>query len=102
MRFEQIDSYVRRLAVAYDARLVTFCRHGLGITFEEWVSFRDDPPHAVLVRLSVGTGLSLRRLRNMTPRRSYVRLRIAVRNLVRDHPEQVAELTARARQQTPV
>jgi hypothetical protein len=102
MRFEQLDTYVRRLADAHGARLETFCRYGLGITREEWISFRDDPPPAVLARLSAGTGLSLRHLRNMTPRRSYVRLRIAVRDLVRNHPEQVAELTAWARQQTPV
>ena len=102
MRFEQIDSYVRRLADAYDTRLVTFCRHGLGITFEEWVSFRDEPPLAVLVRLSVGTGLSLRRLRNMTPRRSYARMMIALRDFVRDYPEEASRLAGRAWQQTPV
>lgn len=90
MRFEQFDSYVRRLADAYHTGLGTFCRRGLGITLEEWVAFRDDPPAGVLARLSVGTGLS-RRLRNMTPRRSYARLRIAVRDLVRDHPEQGRE-----------
>jgi hypothetical protein len=102
MRFEQLDTYVRRLADAHGVRLGTFCRHGLGITLEEWVSFRDDPPPAVLARLSAGTGLSLRRLRNMTPRRSYARLMIALRDFVRDYPEQVPGSTGGAWQQTPV
>ena len=102
MRFEQLDTYVRRLAGAYGTGLGTFCRHGLGITLEEWVNFHDDPPAPILERLSVGTGLSLRRLRNMTPRRSYARMMIALRDFVRDYPEEASRLVGRARQQTPV
>lgn len=102
MRFEQLDTYVRHLAETYGTGLATFCRHGLGVTLEEWATFRDDPPLSVLARLSAGTGLSLRRLRNMTPRRSYARMMIALRDFVRDYPEHVPGLAGGARQQTQV
>jgi hypothetical protein len=102
MRFEHLDTFVRRLADAYGVGLGTFCRYGLGITGEEWANFCADPPLPVLARLSAGSGLSVRRLQNMTPRRSYARLLIAMRRLCREHPEALPAWVTRTSQQTPV
>ncbi|MGI8476674.1 MAG: TniQ family protein [Thermomicrobiales bacterium] len=102
MRFEHLDTYVRRLADVYGIGLGTFCRCGLGITLEDWLRCHDDPPLPVLERLSSGSGLPLRRLRNMTPRRSHARMMIALRDFVRDHPEHLPVAASSARQQTPV
>lgn len=89
MRFETLDTYVRRLAERYEIGLRTFYRHGLGCEPEDLPALADDPPRWALERLSAGTGLSIRELRNMTNQRSYARIAIALRNLGRDRPQGV-------------
>ena len=102
MQFEHLDTFVRRLAEAYGVGLGTFCRYGLGVTRQEWERICNAPPSPVLERLSAGSGLSMRRLHNMTPRRSHVRLLLAMRRLCREHPDEVSAWLARTSQQTPV
>jgi hypothetical protein len=92
MRFETLDSYVRRLAERYEIGLRTFYRHGLGCEPEDLSTLADDPPRWALERLSAGTGLSIRELRNMTSRRSYARIAIALRNIGRDRPKGVLSI----------
>ena len=101
MQFERLDTFVRRLAGAYGVGVETFCRYGLGITRRQWESGLDDPPAAVLARLSAGSGLSVRRLRNMTARRSYARLLLDMRRLCSEHPEQLPESVFPRLRQTP-
>lgn len=84
--FERLDGYVRRLAECYGIGLATFCRHGLGDAGDVG-SLADGPPRRALERLSAGTGVPVRHLRNMTTRRCHARLMIEVRRLVREHPE---------------
>ena len=43
------------------------------------------------VGLSIGTGVPVHRLRNMTSRRCHARLMIEVRRLLREHPELVQQ-----------
>jgi hypothetical protein len=105
MRFETLDRYVRRLADRYEIGLRTFYRHGLGCEPEDVPALADDPPRWALERLSAGTGLSIRELRNMTSRRSRALIAIAIRNISRDRPKGILaslegfrpELKARSR-----
>ena len=88
--FERLDGYVRRLAECYGTGVTTFCRHGLGDAGEVG-SLADDPSPRALERLSIGTGVPVHRLRNMTSRRCHARLMIEVRRLLREHPELVQQ-----------
>ena len=101
MRYERLDTFVRRLAQAYGVGVDTLCRYGLGVTRRQWETCLDDPPAAVLARLSAGSGLPVRQLRNMTARRSYARLLIDMRTLCREHPERVPESVFPRLHQTP-
>ena len=99
--FEHLDTFVRRLARAHGVGLTTFCRVGLGITRKEWRGCHDDPPAAVLARLSTGSGVPVHRLRNMTAQRRYTRLRIAMHRHCREHPDELPAWNTRGPQQTP-
>jgi hypothetical protein len=88
-RFERLDTYIRRLAERYGTQITTFCRCGLGREVGSLDAFAADPPRWALERLSAGTGLPLWQLRNMTTRRSMIRIALALRKLAREHPELV-------------
>lgn len=85
--FERLDTYVRRLAESYSIGFATFCRHGLGGDPDEIGLLDDRPAPAMLERLSVGTGLPIRRFKNMTSERYHARVAVAMRWIIRRHPE---------------
>lgn len=87
--FERLETYVRRLAETYNMGFATFCRHGLGGNPDEIGLLDDRPASAMLERLSMGTGLPIRRFRNMTIERCHARVAVALRWIVRHNPELV-------------
>lgn len=84
---EGLEAYVRRLAGAYGIGLEAFCKHGLGCELGDLDRCADDPPEALLRRLSAGTGQPMRRLRAMTHARRHARMRAALAWMVRRDPE---------------
>lgn len=92
---ERLDTYVRRLADTYGMGVATFCRYGLGCNVGDLDRCADDPPQALLDRLSSGTGQSIRRLRNMTDARCHARTKVAARWVIRCDPEIVHKMRFR-------
>nr|WP_239556243.1 MULTISPECIES: TniQ family protein [Sphingomonas] len=92
---ERLDTYVRRLADTYGMGVATFCRYGLGCNVGDLDRCADDPPQALLERLSSGTGQSIRRLRNMTDARCHARTKVAARWVIRCDPEIVHKMRFR-------
>lgn len=89
LRFERLDTYVRRLAETYGTGFRTFCRQALGGDADEIGLLVGQPAPLMLARLSAGTGLSVRRFQNMTRERYHARVSAAFRWIVRHNPELV-------------
>ena len=89
---ERLETYIRRLADTYGMGVATFCRYGLGCDAGDLGRCADDPPQALLDRLSSGTGQSIRRLRNMTDARCQARTKVALDWVIRCDPGTVHKM----------
>jgi hypothetical protein len=63
---ERIDHWLRRVAKAYGLTTAIFCHHALGLPPGQLHLLRTNPPDEVLTRLEAGTGISIKRLKEMT------------------------------------
>lgn len=90
---ERLDFYVARLAKAYGMGLATFCRHALQCEIGDIDRCRHAPPEHLLVRLSHGTGLPIRRFRNMTEYRVNLRREVGLRWMLRCDPDLVQKMS---------
>lgn len=77
--YEVLAPWIRRLARAYGVTDYVFYKHALGCLEGEPAGMNADPPVVELERLEAGTGVPVRRMRDMTTDRVMARAIVELR-----------------------
>jgi hypothetical protein len=98
--YEILSPWIRRLARAYGVTDRMFYKHALGCPAGEPTEMNAYPPMSVLERLEAGTGVPIKRLRDMTTDRMMARTIAELRQTVMMGPEPVPQPSSRVARQT--
>lgn len=82
--YELLEPWVRRIAMAHGVSVLVFCRHALGCTPCALSSWAGGPPPSVLRRLEAGTGVPMKRMREMTFEDAMRRVAEDLRQMIED------------------